>query len=293
MRFLAALLFAISLPAFAQKADILEVIDISGPIDESTAARMAAQVEKINENSKIKAVLLVVDTPGGSAVASSAVYEELSKLKVPVVSWCSNICASGGIFAIMAPTVKFRAVRSETISGSVGVIVKVTRFNRLLDWVRIDSETYRSGPLKDVANPTRALQDEEKKFLEGLVASLASRFYSLVDKARGSRISPAGWDEIKTAKIFIGEEAVKIGLVDAVATKEQVVSKAKELSGSKQIFTREELSKMAVAAHADTAYEAPPILRSAYGDIPWLIETLKEIRAGSSVKVEYRMPYQF
>lgn len=277
--------------AYAQKPDILEVMEINGEIHAGTASSIAQFVEQTNDNSKVKAVLLVIDTPGGSVTASSAIYEDLSRLKVPVVVWCQSLCASGGVYAAMAPSVKYIAVRSETIGGSVGVVMQMMRFHRLLDWAKIDPKTYRSGHLKDAGNPTRAAEEAEDKYLQGIVSDLAEKFYAIVAKSRGAKIKD--WDSIKTARIFIGSEIVKAGLADAVATKAEVIAKAKELSGSKTIFTREELKKMSSAAHGDTVYSAPQIQPNAWGDVPALIEIVKEIRAGEAITFSYKLTHKF
>ena len=272
------------------KPSILEVVELSGEIGPATASLAQKMVEQVNENKRIKAVLLVVNTPGGGAVASAAVYEELSKLKVPVVVWCDHMCASGGMYLAMAPSVKYIGVRSETIAGSIGVVANVTRFNRLLDWLRIDNETFVSGNLKDAGNPTRAGREDERKYLQGIISSLAESFYQVVGKSRKVK----DWPEVKTGRIFIGAEAVKVGLADAVMTREQAIKKAKDLSGAKLIFTKDEMKKMSAVADESSPYMRPVVVpMSQFGDVPALVEIVKEIRAGESVRFEYRMPYRF
>lgn len=294
--FIAGLLAACGLtfvtPALAQKPDILEVVELTGEIHGGMAEMVARKVDEINDNAKVKAVLLVVDSPGGSVTASSALYEDLSRIKVPVVVWCQSMCASGGVFLAMAPSVKHIAVRAETIGGSVGVVMQMMRFNRLLDWLKVDPKTYRSGHLKDSGNPTRAMEEAEDKYLQSIVSELAEKFYALVAKARPG-ITPAAWAEIKTARIFIGQDVVRAGLADAVASKAQVIAKAKELSGSKVIFTREELKKMSTAADGHAAYQAPVRVQQPYGDVAWLIEQAKEIVGVESVRFSYMMKEKF
>lgn len=297
-KLLIAVLAAVTLStAHAQtsgKPDILEVIEVTGEIGDFTAKVIKEQVDKLNENSKVKAVLLVVDTPGGGATASANAFEELNKVKVPVVAWCSSVCASGGIYIMSAPSVKFVAIRKESIVGSVGVIAIATRYHRLLDWAKIDSETYKSGILKDAWNPTRPPFEEEKKYIQSIIDTLATGFYQVVKDARGDKIK--NWDEIKSAKIFIGKQAIDVGLADEIMTFEEASTKAKELSGSKSIFTRQELKKMSQAAEESTRYETPmaPVqMQQGLGDVPALIEIIKEIHKGENVKFQYRMPYAF
>jgi signal peptide peptidase SppA len=283
-----ALGLALAPYARAEKPDLLEVIDLSGEVNASMAAQVTAAVEAINDSQKVKAVLLIVDTPGGGVTASSAIYEELSKLKMPVVGWCNNLCASGGMYILMSPRVKYVGLRSQTIAGSIGVVLSITRFNRLLDWMKIDNETYVSGALKDAGNPTRAAKDDERKYLQEINDTLAARFYEIVGKSR----KITDWAQVKSARIFIGQEAVKVGLADAVMSKAEAIRKAKELSGSKTIFTREELKKMSHAADENAVYQLPLPLPQ-FGDLPWLIELAKEVRSGESVKFEYRLPLTF
>lgn len=290
-RWLAMFLLTFCGAVFAQKPDIVEVVEINGEIHAGAAANIAQIVDNINDNAKVKAVVLVLDTPGGSVTASSAIYEDLSRLKVPVIVWCLSLCASGGVYAAMSPSVKWIAVRSETIGGSVGVVMSSMRFHRLLAWAKIDPKTYRSGHLKDAGNPTRPIEEAEDKYLQELIDALAQKFYAIVGKSR----KITAWEEVKTAKIFIGQDIVRVGLADAVMSKAQVIAKAKELSGSKTIFTREELKKMSSAAHGgDSSYSLPlPQPSHGFGDVPWLIETAKEVMGGQSVKFAYRLPYSF
>ncbi len=308
----AVVVFAVLAPtfAFAQESataslsqlngrpDIVEVISLKGEVDDGMAAAVKAQVEKINEAPKIKAVLLDVDSPGGTVSASQAIYAELAKLKVPVVGYCARLCASGGEYALMSPSVKYIAVSGDAVSGSIGVILHLTRYHRLLDWAKIDVETYKSGELKDDGNPTRGPSAEERKRLQAEVDKFAQKFYSIVLKARPK----ADMAAIKPAGVFFGEEAVQVGLADAVMTRDEAVAKAKLLSGSKLAFTREELSKMTKAAHESTGseYAAPTVAPRMDGsgivwmsDLHTLVEMLREIKGGESVRFEYRMPYSF
>lgn len=291
--FLAMLLWVLPLPAQTTKPDLVEVMEVNGTINQGTAAQAKEQVEKFNDNPKVKAVLLVVNSPGGGALASNVLYQELSKIKVPVVALCEYLCASGGVYAIMAPSVKFIAVRPEAISGSVGVIALYTRYNRLLDWAKIDVETFKSGPAKDAGNPTRAMTPEDKKHIQSTIDDLAAQFYEVVLKGRPN----AKMEELKQAGIFIGKDAIRVGLADAVMSREEAVKKAKELSGSKLIFTREELKKMSKAAGDDGPHYkpiAPPTdFSRALDHVDTLMGLLEEIRAGDTVRYEYRLREQF
>lgn len=301
---LGLILLALAVPALAQapsKPDIIEIIEITGEINQFTANAVKAAVEKVNETPKVKGVLLVVNSPGGGATASANLYSELGKIKAPVVGFCDSLCASGGVYALMAPSVKYIAVREGAVAGSVGVIAQLTRYNRLLEWAKIDSETYVSGPLKDTGNPTRAASENDRKAIQGLVNELASRFYAVVQKSRPK----ANMTELKTAAVFIGDEAVRVGLADKVMTYEEALTKVKELSGSKNAYTRDELRKItkdaSEAAGMNGGYGGQGPRTDGAGDsitralnhADTVMATLQEIRSGASVRFLYRMPYQF
>lgn len=292
------LLFAMDARS-ADKPDVLELISIDGVIDDGMAASVTKRVEEINENPRVKAVLMTVDSPGGGVLASAVIYEELSKLKVPVVGFCQNICASGGMYVLMAPSVKYIGVRTQTISGSIGVIMHISRYHRLLDWARIDSETYKSGDRKDYGSPERPPTDEEKAALQDEIRGLADSFYALVVKARGEKISAANLADIKRAGIYFGASGVKVGLVDEVMTREAATKKAKDLSGSKSIYTRDELKKISKDANSSdfgsfsTEDLKPSMVVQAFADFQWALAWVKEIRSGGSVKFEFRSPYTF
>lgn len=293
------LLFAPAV-AFAQvaKPDIVEIVSLNGEIDEGTATQIKDQVAHINANPSAKSVLLVLNTPGGGVSASATIQGELSKLKVPVVAFCETECASGGVYSMTARSVKFIAVREDTIGGSVGVIMHMTRYGRLLQWAKIDSDTFKSGIYKDSGNPSRDMTPQDREYLQGIVDDLAGRFYHLVGEAR-PKITAVQWAQIKTARIFIGPAIVKAGLADAVMTREQALAKAKELSGSKLIFTRDELKSMSHAAdESNTGYRAPALefdvrTDELLGDLHMLAQTAREVNSGLSVSFEYRLPYNF
>lgn len=288
--------FACSAQAPA-KPDIIEVLEVSGEINSFMAKTVADAVEKINETPKIKGVLLVVNSPGGGASASAVLYQEISKIKVPVVAYCEYYCASGGAYVMMAPSVKYIAVRDDSIGGSIGVIAQMQRFNRLLDWAKIDSETFKSGALKDAGSATREMTKEDREYWQSIIDTLAQKFYGVVVKAR-PKVNLA---EIKTAKIFIGDQIVKVGLADAVMSRDDAVKKTKDLSGAKNSFTREELRKITKDASEAASMSMPvkrgapeaSVLERGMAHIDTVMETIAEIRRGEAVRVEYRMPVLF
>jgi protease IV len=269
--------------------DMVEIIELNGEISDATANSVRDQVKQINASKAVKAVVLVVDSPGGSVLPTSVIYEELSKIKVPVVAYCHYICASGGVFAMMAPSVKYIGVRQDTISGSVGVIMQVTNYKQLLDKIGVGVETYKSGNLKDSGNGARPQTDEDRKYLQGIVDQLATRFYDVVGKSRKIK----DWPAVKSARIFIGEDAVKVGLADGIMSRDQAIQKAKQLSGSKVIYTRDEMKEISKMADSyGSRYTASKLTVYEEG-LGFLLMQAREIRRVEEVSFSYRMPLRF
>ena len=221
------------------QGDVLQVININGEIDEHMVDQVTKDVDKATSDRSVKGVLLVVDSPGGGMTAIAEVYEQLERIKVPVVGWCEHVCASGGMYVLMAPSVRFIGARTGTIAGSIGVISKVVREPNKAEQAGVTIETYKSGARKDAHDPYREATPQEKAYLQRVVDELAQVFYGVVAKARGDKISPAHWVEVKTARIWYAAAAVEVGLIDAVMTRTEAIAKASTMTGSKTIVTRE------------------------------------------------------
>jgi protease-4 len=278
-----------------RKTPILETMTIAGVIDDDMATRITAQVKAINENPRIKAVLLTVNSPGGGVVASSAINEELLKLKVPVVAWCDSECASGGMFVLMNKSVKYIGARKETIVGSIGVIMEGSNYHRLLDYVKVDPFVFKSSQLKDAGNPTREQTPADNDYLQSIVTHLANDFYGLVKDARGDKITD--WGAVKSARIFFGQEGVKVGLIDGIISYEDVEKKAKAISGAKTIFTRDEAKAISDSVSGDSnGYsneETTPAAPSLLNIIDKAQREFSAVMDGESAQFEYLCPQRF
>lgn len=276
-----------------EQPDIVEILEWRGEVTPSWAAQLAKEQESWND--RVKALVIVLDSPGGGVIATKEVYDQLGKVKIPVVVWCNQICASGGLYIAMAPSVRHFAVRDVTITGSMGVLVMGMDVHRLLEWAKLDPWVFKSGDLKDSGSGMRPLNDADKAYYQGIVDYLAGQFYAVVRKAR-PKITTGAMEELKTAKIVFGEQAVSLGLADAVSDKDAAIAKAKALSGSTRAFTREELQKMAKAAEkprtSPWGYQnSSP--KDTTDSLSYLVNLLEEIRTGRTQRVMYLMPIQF
>lgn len=278
---------------FNSKPDVLAVLSVDGEINDGMAKTLSDQIDKINDNARVKAVLIKLNTPGGEVTASEEIREKFDTLKVPAVAWCDAECASGGIYILQSKNIKYVGMTNYTVAGAVGVFSTVQHYNRLLDWAKIDTKIYKSAPLKDAGDPTQPSDAAQDAYMQSIVDSLAHQFYDLVLTHR--HITNA--KELESAKIFIGQDAVKLGLADAIITSDEAELKAKQLSGSKQIYTNQELKKMAKAAandgnDTDGDYKLNPAIMP-NAQLTWAITQLKNILSQETVQFKYELPYKF
>ena len=140
-----------------------------------------AQLKKLGKNKNVKAVVLRINSPGGTVGASQEVYSELLKLKkkgIKIVASMADVCASGGVYAAVAAD-KILANKG-TITGSVGVIFSVSNFKQLMEKVGMRSYSIRSGKFKDIGSYSRDMTAEEKVLLQEIVDSTYQQFLSAV-----------------------------------------------------------------------------------------------------------------
>ena len=206
-----------------------------------TPEEIIEQLKVAQENSNVKAILIRVNSPGGSAAASQEIYEELKKVEKPVVVSVSDICASGAYYVACAAD-KIVANRSSSV-GSIGVIMQITNLEGLYEKIGIKYTTIKQGKYKDVGSPDRPLTAEEKKMLEEQTKKIYQQFISDVAESRRMDIDKVR--ELATGWVFIGSEAIGLGLIDEIGTYSDAIKLASELGGIEgepNIISEEEAS---------------------------------------------------
>ncbi len=197
----------------------------------SVVQDVVSQLDMAAKDKDVRAVLLVVNSPGGTVTASDMIYNELMKFKArsgaKVVVTMLDVAASGGYY-ISLPA-DYIYAHPTTVTGSVGVIFIRPQVYGLLDKIGVSVHADTSGKYKDMGSPFRKPQPDEDKLFSKLVEDLAKKF---TDKVRQRRaLSDKAMEEIATAKVFSADDAVAIGLVDKTGYMEDAVAKAKELGG--------------------------------------------------------------
>jgi len=197
----------------------------------SMVEEVAAQLKLARKDTDIKAVLLKVDSPGGTTTASDILYHELMAYKaetnVKIVTVMMGLAASGGYY--VALPADHIAAHPTTITGSVGVIFLQPRVAGLLEKIGVGVDVSKSGTHKDMGSPFRAPTDEEKKLTEGMVKAQAARFLDLVQLHR--KLDPAAQTIVASARVFTAAEAKDLGLVDSVGYLDDAVAQAASLAG--------------------------------------------------------------
>ncbi|PZO21961.1 MAG: signal peptide peptidase SppA [Leptolyngbya foveolarum] len=236
-------------------------IEIEGAIAGATRKRVLEALKEVEEK-KFPALLLRIDSPGGTVGDSQEIYSALRKLqeKVKIVASFGNISASGGVY--IGVGAHHIVSNPGTITGSIGVILRGNNIEKLLDRVGVSFKVIKSGPYKDILAFDRPLTSEEETILQSLIDVSYGQFVRTV--AEGRNLSEDAVREFADGRVFTGEQAVSLGLVDRLGTEEDARRWAAELGGldpeKAECYTFEEkkplLSKLLPGSR--TAFDALP-----------------------------------
>ena len=205
------------------------VITINGAILSSQPT--VSEIIKFRKDKGIKAIVMRINSPGGGVVPSQEIYEELrktTKSKKVVVSM-GSVAASGG-FYIAAAADKVVA-NPGTITGSIGVIMEFVHLKELLEKIGVSLYVLKSGEFKDMGSPQRKLTERDKEILNRVIADTQKQFVRAV--ARGRHLSEEEVGKIADGRVFSGERAKELGLVDSLGNFQDAVELAKKLTGIK------------------------------------------------------------
>lgn len=194
----------------------ISVINVDGVIaNDSNNDTIVDQLEDARKDPSVVGVIMHINSPGGSVYASEKIYKEINKLKEtnkPVYAVMQELAASGGYY-ISAPCEKIFA-SNETFTGSIGVIMQSYSLEGLFEKYGIKEQNITTGKMKDAGSPGKALDKEEKEYLQNLVDSAFSRFVKVV--ADGRDMSEADVRKLADGRIYDGSQAVENGLVDSI-----------------------------------------------------------------------------
>ncbi|MBI5582302.1 MAG: signal peptide peptidase SppA [Deltaproteobacteria bacterium] len=196
-----------------------------------TVQEVVAQLRLAEKDQEIKALLLEINSPGGSITASDILYHEITafkeRTKAKIVAALMDVAASGGYY-IALPADRIVA-HPTTITGSVGVIFINPKMAGLMDKLGVGVEVNKSGQEKDIGSPFRSSTPEEQKIFQELTDKLGGRFVDLVAKHRP--MDPQALARIATARIYLAQEALQLKLIDRIGYLDEAISEAKDLAG--------------------------------------------------------------
>jgi len=202
------------------------VLQIKGVILESEEYLMA--IKDMAKKDSIKAIVVRIDSPGGSVGASQEIFEELKKTRKikPVVVSMGSVAASGGFYVALGGEKIFAS--PGTITGSIGVVLELPNIEKLLKKIGVETETIKSGAYKDTGSIYRPLTPEERKYLVQKVKLIHDQFIRTISEER--KISLEKVKEIADGRIFTGEEALTLGLIDKLGNFWDAVEEAKKMA---------------------------------------------------------------
>jgi protease IV len=224
------------------------LLDLSGLIQEDTPslslttppprvpllARVREELARAEKDDAVKALVVRINSPGGTITASDVVYRELREFKqrrkIPVVAAIMDVGASGGYYAALAADQIF--AHPTTITGSIGVIMLTVNAQGLLEKVGVTPLAIKSGPLKDAGSPFRGLTDEERAVFQSVIDDMYGRFVRLVAESR--KIPEARVRAFADGRIYTAEQARALGLVDRIGYLDEAVAAARQAASLTQ-----------------------------------------------------------
>lgn len=203
------------------------IIELKGIITRSE--QTIADLVKFKNNNNVKAIVVRIDSPGGAVGASQEIFREFRRVDMvkPIVASMGSVAASGGYYSAMGAR---RIVASPgTLTGSMGVILKFANLEEIFSKIGYRSETIKSGKFKDMGSPSRSLTTDERDMLQALLDNVHNQF--IFDIAESRNISEEDVRKIADGRIFSGEQAHDLGLVDQLGNFNDAVLLAAKLGG--------------------------------------------------------------
>jgi protease-4 len=221
-------------------ADKIAVIRVEGAILKAEGY-VKRQIDQVQRDPHVKAVVLRVDSPGGTVTASDYLYHHLKEMLdargIPMVVSMGSMCASGGYYVAMAVGDQEECVYAEPTSwtGSIGVIIPHYDLSELLEQWHVKDDSIASGPLKQLGSPTRVLSDEERTkeraILQTMVDDTFGRFKEVVLYGRPAfRDNEETLEKVTTGQVFTAGQALDYGLIDRIGFLEDAITRAAEMA---------------------------------------------------------------
>src|SRR5580658_8610370 len=209
--------------------DKIGVVDLDGVI--LSPQPVVGQLKKFADDSSIKAIIIHVNSPGGGVAASEEIYREVKRIraekKKKIIVSIETVGASGA-FYVAAASDKIYADQGSVV-GSIGVIAEWMNYGDLLKWAKLKNVVIKTGEFKDTGNPARDLTPNEQAYMQALIDNMFGQFVKAVADGRGMK-----YDDVKVianGKVWTGEQALDMKLIDKVGDFETVVAETAKSVG--------------------------------------------------------------
>ena len=233
--------------------DKIALIDVSGTIQNSETgfflspgdnpvSLLLEQLDAARRDKAVKAVILRINSPGGTVVASELMHDEITYFRKttgkPVVAVMMDVAASGGYYVACA--CDEIVAQPSTVTGSIGVIMLLFDATGTMNMIGIKGDAITSGPFKDAGSPFRTMKPEEREWFQKIVLDMYERFVKVVVAGR-PKLDEAAVRKLADGRVYTANQALEVGLVDRVATLRDTIDSVK---------TRVRLSAVRVVVYA-------------------------------------------
>lgn len=213
-------------------------------------------LNRIEQDPRVKAVILRMNTPGGTVTSSAMMYHEILAFKrkthLPVIASMMDVCASGGYYVSCAAD--YQMAYPTTITGSIGVIVQMFNFHHALHYLGIQAPVFVSGPNKDTGSPFHAMTPENRKIIQGFVTQFYARFRRIVEQSHPD-VKPGNWPKLTDGRPVTGEDAFHDHLINGLGGLESAITLAKTMAhihhANVVLYTRPSQSSGSIYARAN------------------------------------------
>jgi protease-4 len=196
-------------------------------VEGATPQNIRRQIERAEGDSSVKAILLEINSPGGTIVASEAIAEAVKDAKKPTVAWLGEVAASGGYYVASASD--YIVADRGTMTGSIGVIFIFPQYNSLLEKVGVKMRVIKAGKFKDIGSPYRNMTDEEEAIVNKWVQDAYDDFIQTV--ADNRNLSSSYVRTVAEGNIYTGKRAVELSLADQTGTQQEAINIAGHMGG--------------------------------------------------------------
>lgn len=220
-----------SLISHSSKTDLFSkkegvgIVELKGLIVSSES--VLKHLTEFRNDPNVKSIVLRIESPGGAVGAAQEIYQEIDRTNAvkPVVASMGSMGASGGYYAALGANIIM--ANPGTMTGSIGVIVKFPNLEGLFEKIGYKSEVIKSGPLKDTGASNRPLTEDERNVMQGLIDNVYSQFVRDIAAARS--LPAETILELADGRIYSGEQAVELGLIDQLGNFTDAITIAAEM----------------------------------------------------------------